>query len=217
MVEKGIKQFLDTLNEVQEHSLNKGSVLLGRGYNIYLKWFYWSASFAGVFNKTDWESYTTSLYSESLRTVESSLVLSIYGEYKPAVQVLRDWLEGMVGGIYFDLYSREGKLWEEGKCIDFGKSIKGIAKKNLLNNALRKEIGQLWGELSEYAHQKQRIGDFVSSGGQPFATYDEKSLQTWLIFLRRTFEVCNSILVYRYPQLLKTEEIREIMGTTPTS
>jgi len=148
---------------------------------------------------------------ESTRITESSLALAIHGEYKPAVQLLRDWLEGMVGGTYLDLYPEEGKLWEEGERIDFGKSIKASTKKQLVDDALRKQVGQLWGELSEYVHQKQEVGDFVSSGGQPFATYNEESLRIWVIFLGRTFKTCNSILVRRFPQLLKAKEINKII------
>lgn len=111
-----IKQFLDRIREAREQSLTKGSNLLERAHEIYLKWFYWSASFAGpFFNKADWESYTVRLYLESTRITESSLVLAIHGECKPAVQVLRDWLEGMIGGIYFNFYAKEGKLEKKAK------------------------------------------------------------------------------------------------------
>ena len=187
-----------------------GRNLLEQAHGIYLKWFYWSALFAEVFDEADWESYTARLYMESTRITESSLILAIHGEYKPAVQVLRDWLEGMVGGIYLDLYPEEGERWEKGEQINFGKSIKAIAKKKVVDDTLRKQVGLLWGEISGYVHQKQEVGDFVSSGG-PFATYNEEALQIWVAFLRRTFEVCNSLLVRRFPQLLKAEEIEKIM------
>ena len=158
----GIKQFLEGLREVREQSLMNGRNLLEQAHETYLRWFYWSALFGEVFDDADWESYTAWLYMESTRIAESSLVLAIHGEYKPAVQVLRDWLEGMVGGIYFDLYPEEGERWEKGEQINFGKSIKAITKKKIVDDALRKQVGQLWGELSEYVHQKQEVGDFIS-------------------------------------------------------
>lgn len=209
MIGMPIKQFLDKIGEAQEHSLTKGKNLLEQAHEIYLKWFYWSALFANVFRENEWESYTARLYMESIRITESSLILAIHGEYKPAVQVLRDWLEGMVGGIYFDLYPEEGKRWEKGEQIGFGKSVKAITKKKVVDDALRKRVGRLWGKLSEYVHQKQEAGDF-SSGG-PFAAYNEQRLQIWVIFLRRTFELCNFLLVCKFPQLLEVKEIEAIM------
>lgn len=206
-----IKQLLDRMRETREDSLTKGSSLLEEAHKIYLKWFYWSALFGEVFHGNEWESYTARLWMESTRITESSFVLAIHGEYKPATQILRDWLEGMIGGIYFDLYPEEGKYWEKGRQIDFGKSIKAITQKKIINDQLRKRVGQLWGLLSEYVHQKEEVGDFVASGGQPFAIYNERTLQIWLEFLRRTFDVCNSLLVSRFPQLLKAEDIEKVM------
>ena len=210
-----LKQLLETLKEVREHSLKAGSNLILPAYDLYLKWFYWCASFAEVFDDTEWGSYTTGFYLESLRITEASLVLSIHGEYKPAIQVLRDWLEGTVSGYYFDLYPEEGKRWEEGGQVDFGKSSKGIKKKNALDEALMTKIGRLWGDLSGYVHQKEAFGDFVSSGGQPLATYNEESLRAWEAFFRRTFGICSAVLVSKYPVLLVTEKAEMILGYEP--
>ena len=208
MIGMTIKEFLDKLRDVREQSLMEGRNLLEQAHEIYLKWFYWSALFAEVFQNTDWESYTVQFYMESIRIMESSLVLAIHGEYRSAIQVLRDWLEGIVGGIYFDSCPEEGKRWEKGELIDFGKS-----KKTIVDNTLRVQVGRLWGEFSKYVHQKPEASDF-SSGG-PFAAYDEEKLEQWVIFLKRTFETCNSLLVYKFPQLRAVKEIEAIMGKMP--
>lgn len=179
---------------------------------IFDRWFYWSAIFLGELNIPDDRiHYFQTAYMESCREVQSSIVLALHGSYKNAVQILRNWLELTVAGIYYDHHQAEGQDWQRrGHHLKFKTFKRRLERDKLLSTETFHEISDAWEKLSAYVHSLGPILEVTRAEtgyGAVFAEYNQKYFDEWFSFLRKIYFLCCILLVEHIPEVLGSKEI----------
>ncbi len=185
---------------------------------IFSQWFDWSSVFLVEFDLPDEKiQYFTITYIGSLREVQSSIILALHGSYKNAVQILRNWLELTVAGIYFDHHITEGKKWNEEKgFIHFTDFKKSLEQEKVLSKKTVSAITIKWQDLSQYVHScAETLEGFSDDGYSMIApSYNQKNFDDWFDFLRETYELCSVLLAEHIPEVLQSEKIEEFFEPT---
>jgi len=184
--------------------------------SIFDQWLYWSAIFLGELDIPDDRiHYFQIAYMESCREVQSSIVLAFHGSYKNAVQILRNWLELTVAGIYYDHDQTEGQNWQrKGHHLKFKTFKRRLERDRLLSAETFQEISEAWEKLSAYVHSLGPIleGTRAETGyGAVFAEYNQKYFDEWFGFLTEIYSLCCILLIEHIPEVLGSKEINYLL------
>jgi hypothetical protein len=207
------KHLIEDAEKVVEETRRSKSYEVEKSNSIFLRWFYWSAVFLGELQiPEDRIRYFLTAYLESSREVQSSIVLALHGSYKNAVQILRNWLELIVAGIYYDHHQAEGKAWEEKGYYTRFKTFKSrLERDRVLSTETLRDISSAWERLSAYVHSLARVleGASAKTGyGAVFPEYNESYFNKWFGFLEEIYNLCCILLVEHIPEVLKSEETK---------
>jgi hypothetical protein len=214
------KHLVEDAEKVLEKTKRFKSHEVEESNGIFLQWFYWSSVFLGELEIPEHKiHYFIAAYIESTREVQSSIVLALHGSYKNAVQILRNWLELVVAGIYYDHHTAEGKDWEEkGHHIHFGEFKKSLSQRDkVLSAETASDISSAWKRLSEYVHSHAYVLESVSarSGyGAIAPEYNREYFEKWFDFLKEMYKLCSILLVENIPEVLESEKIEEFFEPT---
>lgn len=151
----GKKHLIDDAENVLRKTRESRSREFELSDSIFDQWLYWSAIFLGELDIPDDRiHYFQIAYMESCREVQSSIVLAFHGSYKNAVQILRNWLELIVAGIYYDHHQAEGQNWQrKGHHLKFKTFKKRLERDRLLSVETFQEISEAWEGLSAYVQK----------------------------------------------------------------
>ncbi len=167
--------------------------------------------------------------------IESSIFLSIHGKYRPANALLRRWLETTLIALsldyelkkcnpktktYEELQKKRTKWLENPSHFRFTGSdcsiLAGLLDPDTDDFAIqvlkettpskyssfRKYIEDLFKNLSKYVHYGGMNEDILID----FAEYNEISFREWYIKLIQINEICNILILLKFPEMLTLSE-----------
>jgi hypothetical protein len=218
-MENDEKHLVEDAEKVLKKTRRSKSGEVKESNEIFLRWFYWSSIFLGDLDiPEDRIQYFTAAYIESIREIQSSIVLALHGSYKNAVQILRNWLELTVAGIYYDHYTTEGKNWEDkGHSIKFKKFKSRLKRDKVLSEKTVNDAISMWTNLSEYVHSRAHTLESLSAEtgyGAIAPEYNRKYFDEWFGFLGEMYELCSILLVEHIPEVLQSEKMKELLKPT---
>ena len=212
------KHLVDDAEKVLKKTERSNGDEVKEANEIFSQWFDWAQVFLGVDVPEEKNSYFLTAYIESLREIQSSIVLALHGSYKNAVQILRNWLELIVAGIYYDHYTAEGKDWEDkGRFISFKNFKRRLRNDKVLSEETVSAASSMWDILSNYVHSCAHTLESLSGEdtyGMIAPVYNQKYFDDWFGFLGEMYELCSILLVEHIPEVRKSDKIGEFFKPT---
>lgn len=178
--------------------------------------------------------------TELSKDIESSIFLSIHANYRAANTLLRRLLEVTFIAINFDFqikkcksesnehddFVRKRDHWLKksdrfsfddilSSLVDDDTDNKATQLLNLSNPANKKKfknyVSKIYGELSKHIHYGGKSsGDVLDGFTFDFVEYDEIRFKEWYNKLNQIHEICNIIILLKFPEMIALSEKYEI-------